>query len=275
MSIASVAQPGLHQSPPPQQPAVRVQAFRQFASNLAAQVVEQLCVEYEREVSAMTNDLMMYRNELARVAELLAHQLGRERQLHAMLDTMAGHHANLANASAQAATQQPNKDELHNMVEAMFGQHANTIQATFHGMNQANEITQTHHAQAKQLQEQSVTAENELNRILHLLGAPPIQAVSPAPTTAGVPPHMQQQRHMATPPNTPGPCRPAGPMYGPRPGFAGSPAHGAPPGMMAGHPAAGHCVSTGMMVNGPTSCTAPPGVACVSAPQVTYSHQYA
>merc|ERR1712232_598149 len=162
------------------------------------------------EVSVMTNDLMMYRNELARVAELLAHQLGRERQLHGMLETMAGHHATLASSTMQAASQQPDKDQLHNMVEAMFGQHQNNLQATFQGMSQANEISQHHASQANQLKEPMINAENELNRILQMLGSAPIQNVTPAPTTAVVPQAMP-----------PGPYR--GPMMNPRPGFAGSP----------------------------------------------------
>eukprot|EP00913_Durusdinium_trenchii_P028768 g26979.t2 len=35
---------------------VKVTAFRQFAANLMAQLTEQLCLEFEREVSAMTED---------------------------------------------------------------------------------------------------------------------------------------------------------------------------------------------------------------------------
>merc|ERR1712232_716702 len=135
-----------------------------------------------------------------------------------------------ASNSLQAASQQPNKDELHNMVEAMFGAHQNSLQQTFQGMNQANEITQAHASQANQLKEPMINAENELNRILQMLGSAPIPSVSPAPTTAVIPQGMPLRGQMApTPPATPGPYR--GPMVNARPGFAGSPAGPMTPGM--------------------------------------------
>merc|ERR1712232_1316476 len=125
--------------------------------------------------------------------------------------------------SLQAASQQPNKNELHSMVDAMFGAHQNSLQMTFQGMSQANEISQHHASQANQLKEPMINAENELNRILQMLGSAPIQNVTPAPTTAVVPQAMPPRGQMvATPPATPGPYR--GPMMNPRPGFAGSPA---------------------------------------------------
>lgn len=49
------------------------------------QVVEQLCGEFEREVGQMTQDIVRYRGELARCADLLAFQLGKEKQYHNML----------------------------------------------------------------------------------------------------------------------------------------------------------------------------------------------
>ncbi|CAK9114491.1 unnamed protein product [Durusdinium trenchii] len=49
------------------------------------QVVDQLCTEFEREVSQMTQDIVRYRGELARCADLLAYQLGKEKQYHNML----------------------------------------------------------------------------------------------------------------------------------------------------------------------------------------------
>merc|ERR1712232_557939 len=144
-----------------------------------------------------------------------------------------------ASNSLQAASQQPNKDELHNMVEAMFGAHQNSLQQTFQGMNQANEITQAHAAQAGQLKEPMINAENELNRILQMLGAAPIQSVAPAPTTAVVPQMMPQA---CTPPATPGPLRP---MMNPRP-MMSSPVMTPGMPMMVVNPN-----PNGMMVNGP------------------------
>ncbi|CAJ1449055.1 unnamed protein product [Effrenium voratum] len=52
----------------------RVNAFRGFMS----QVCEQVCMEFEREVTQMSEDILMYRGELAKCADLLAYQLGKE-----------------------------------------------------------------------------------------------------------------------------------------------------------------------------------------------------
>eukprot|EP00913_Durusdinium_trenchii_P022125 g20789.t1 len=55
--------------------APRVNAFRNFL----AQVCDQLCAEFEREVMQMSEDIVMYRGELAKCADLLAYQLGKDR----------------------------------------------------------------------------------------------------------------------------------------------------------------------------------------------------
>mmetsp|Transcript_44663 Transcript_44663/g.103174 ORF Transcript_44663/g.103174 Transcript_44663/m.103174 type:complete len:264 (+) Transcript_44663:55-846(+) len=70
----------------------KIAAFRDFATQLCGQVVEQLCQEYEREVNVMYQDLVQYRGELGRVADLLSGQLQREKQLHDMMETLLGHH---------------------------------------------------------------------------------------------------------------------------------------------------------------------------------------
>lgn len=171
---------------PPQAPHVKVQAFRQFAGQLAAQVTEQLCEEFEREVQAMTSDLVTYRNELTRVAELLAHQLGRERQLHDMLGSMANHHTNLANQASKVPSSS-NREALHQMVEQMFGETENIIVAHTQGWSQAASISQNHLENAKQLQDPLISAENELNRIMNMLQTSGIPAAMPAPTQARIP----------------------------------------------------------------------------------------
>eukprot|EP00928_Gymnodinium_smaydae_P070452 TRINITY_DN54282_c0_g1_i1.p1 TRINITY_DN54282_c0_g1~~TRINITY_DN54282_c0_g1_i1.p1 ORF type:complete len:277 (-),score=48.90 TRINITY_DN54282_c0_g1_i1:149-979(-) len=192
----------------PQQPVVKVQAFRQFAQQLAAQVADQLCMEFEREVSVLTTDVMTYRNELARVAELLANQLGRERQLHSLLESLAGHHLSIANnANLAMQQQQPDRRQLHDMVEQMFGMHADVMNATSQGVNQALEVSQSHAMQAKQMQDTLISAEGELNRIMQLLSAPPVNAVTPLPTSAQVP---QLQGAQAQAPLLQGPPPPQG-----------------------------------------------------------------
>ena len=52
---------------------------------ITGQVVEQMCVEFEREMASMWKDVLMYRDELDRVAQLLGVQLEREKKLHGLL----------------------------------------------------------------------------------------------------------------------------------------------------------------------------------------------
>eukprot|EP00929_Paragymnodinium_shiwhaense_P013497 TRINITY_DN121341_c0_g1_i1.p1 TRINITY_DN121341_c0_g1~~TRINITY_DN121341_c0_g1_i1.p1 ORF type:complete len:323 (+),score=60.15 TRINITY_DN121341_c0_g1_i1:67-969(+) len=162
----------------------KIEAFRNFASSLQGQVVEQLCQEFEREVSIMWNDLLQYRHELQRVAELLGQQLTRERQLHEMLDAMAGHHAQFANSATMAAQQTPDAAALHDLVEQFFGQHSQVMNTTLQGVSQARQIAETHAASAKQLQEPLITAENEYNRIMSMLSVPVVPGQAPRPTVA-------------------------------------------------------------------------------------------
>jgi hypothetical protein len=175
----------------------KIAAFRNFATQLAGQVVEQLCQEYEREVSVMWNDLVQYRNELGRVAELLGTQLQRERSLHEMLEGMAGHHANIANSAQMAAQQSPNAKHLHAMVDQIMGEHSHHVNSTLQGVSQAHAVAQSHAQNAKQLQEPLISAENEYNRIMNLLSQPMI------PTAAPEPVRVQAPMTSRTPPMTP------------------------------------------------------------------------
>eukprot|EP00928_Gymnodinium_smaydae_P016551 TRINITY_DN16231_c0_g1_i2.p2 TRINITY_DN16231_c0_g1~~TRINITY_DN16231_c0_g1_i2.p2 ORF type:complete len:306 (-),score=49.78 TRINITY_DN16231_c0_g1_i2:59-871(-) len=184
--------------------AEKIQAFRTFASQLAAQVVEQLCTEYEREVSIMWNDLVSYRNELGRVAELLGTQLTRERQLHELVENMAGHHANIASSAQMAAQNQPNARALHEMVDQMFGQSASVLNTTIQGVSQAHAVARESHMSAKGLEEPLINAENEYQRIMQLLSSPLIPGQAPQPTVASPP----SQR---TPPATPAQVSTRGP----------------------------------------------------------------
>lgn len=183
----------------------KINAFRSFATQLAGQVVEQLCQEYEREVSIMWNDLVQYRNELGRVAELLGGQLHRERQLHEMLEAMAGHHANIANSAQVAAAQSPNSASLHDMVDQLFGQHNAIVNSTLQGVSQARAIVDSHAQSAKQLQEPLISAENEYNRIMSILASPIVSATSPSATAARTDamPNGQLMVAQRTPPTTP------------------------------------------------------------------------
>jgi len=163
-----------------QMPVERIQAFRTFATQLNSQVVEQLCAEYEREVACMWNDIVMYRNELSRVAELLGTQLTRERQLHGLVESLTNHHASIAGSSYAAVQNQPNADALHQMVDQLYGH----VNATLQGVSQAHEVTRSHAMSAKGLEEPLISAEQEYTRIMQMLSQPAIPKVAPAPTTA-------------------------------------------------------------------------------------------
>eukprot|EP00928_Gymnodinium_smaydae_P063879 TRINITY_DN47357_c0_g1_i1.p1 TRINITY_DN47357_c0_g1~~TRINITY_DN47357_c0_g1_i1.p1 ORF type:complete len:288 (+),score=68.17 TRINITY_DN47357_c0_g1_i1:112-864(+) len=165
----------------------KIMAFREFASSLAAQVVEQLCIEYEREVNTMYQDLVTYRNELGRVAELLGHQLGREKQLHEMLEAMHIHSHAVASQGHQAAAGAADSKDLHNMVDQIAQQHSNISASMLQGMSQAHTVAQTHAMAARQLQEPLINAENEFNRICKLLEQPMISLAAPQPTAAMLP----------------------------------------------------------------------------------------
>lgn len=133
-------------APLPQQ----VQVFQSFVNELAAQFLEKLSEEYEREVAVLFNDVSMYRSELTRCAELLGHQLKRERQLHGMLEKAADLQTNVASSAHNVAAQ--------------------------------------HVESSQRLQESMVSAENEFARLCQLLQTPMIedrlQERQPAPSLA-------------------------------------------------------------------------------------------
>lgn len=168
----------------------KVGVFRQFANQLASQIVEQMCQEYEREVSQLYNDVTMYRNELSRCAELLGHQLHREKQLHGLLGGMFDNHGNMAGVMHSAASMKGEEmnQKLHELVDNLTNQHGSVLSSTIDGVNQAHSVVQQHHQSAKQLQEQTITAEHEFNRICQLLQRPVIEERAPAATMAYLPP---------------------------------------------------------------------------------------
>jgi len=209
---------------------VKVTAFRQFASNLLTQLMEQLCSEFEREVSQMTEDVVLYQAELARCGELLAHQLGRERQLHGMLENIAGNTGNLAASAGELGKSGSNESfrrQMHEMVEQLFGHSTHLLSNTVNGVNEAHSVAYNHLALAKELQNQTQNAENELNRIMALLNTslvastprspmpqvmhPDLQANAaqiatnavPTPMTGSPFPAGGMPRHMPSPPMAP------------------------------------------------------------------------
>lgn len=165
----------------------RVQAFRDFAGQLAAQVTEQLCVEFEREISVIWNDVLMYRNELDRVAKLLGTQLEREKKLHGVIEEMIGHSTNVNNQAQFLAQQQPGSGHLHQVLEQVLGQHAELMNQTVAGVDQTTQVLSAHASNAHYMKQEAITAENEFVRIVNLLEQPLIPSTVPAPTKAAVP----------------------------------------------------------------------------------------
>merc|ERR1719215_1230305 len=120
--------------------AQKIEAFRHFASQLATQVTDQLCNEYEREVSQMWNELVLYRTELERVEELLGAQLEREKKLHGVIEEMVAHSSNLNDHAKNLATMQPGQsDQLHSFLDQFTGRHSDILQQTLNGVGQANQ----------------------------------------------------------------------------------------------------------------------------------------
>lgn len=241
------------QGPSPEQQAqqatgAKIDAFRQFASTLAVQVVEQMCGEFEREVSTMWNDVVAYRIELERVAELLGHQLHREKTLHEMMQNMGEIQSSMVAQAEGLTRNQPDVKSIHDMVAQLHEQHVNVVNSTLSGMSQAQTVATSHAMQAKQLEEPMISAEVEFNRIMQLLQVPLVPGAMPSVTMAQVPqqngapprPMMQHSPQMGQY-NSSAPRQQGGPPspqqrssgMGPPPfGMPGSmPMQGGPPGM--------------------------------------------
>lgn len=192
--------------------AQKIEAFRNFASQLASQVTDQLCHEYEREVSQMWNELVMYRTELERVEQLLGAQLEREKKLHGVIEEMVAHSSNLNDHTNHLATQQPGKnDQLHNFLDHFTGRHSDILQQTLNGVGQANQVLSSQAAHANNMKQESVTAEHEFERIANLLQQPIESIQAPRPLVSTVPssgrvvssPMLGSPMRSMTPPRSP------------------------------------------------------------------------
>merc|ERR1712232_988997 len=193
---------------------LKIGAFRDFASSLAGQLVEQCCQEFEREVSCMYNDLVIYRAELERLAELLGQQVGREKDLHMRLSQMGELHSSSVQQIESLARQTPDARTLHDLVEQMHSGHLSVTSAHLNGASQSQQAAANHVQQAQQLQQPLITAENEYNRIVQLLSQPLIPGANtpganPAPMVASATPASRglpivQQPVLQTTPLSPG-----------------------------------------------------------------------
>lgn len=162
----------------------KVNAFR----NYCMQVVDQLCNEFEREVSQMTQDIVRYRGELARCADLLAFQLGKEKQYHNMLENIAGNSSTLVGKAAEVgqkhSANEGVKMQMHQMLEQMFEGGKGVYAEGFGTLDEHRQIAETHLQTSAELQNQSAAISKELENILQALQVPPV-SYSSAPMIVG------------------------------------------------------------------------------------------
>jgi len=183
--------------------APKVNAFRAFMANLS----EQVCQEFEREVSQMSEDIVKYRGELARCADLLAFQLGKEKQYHNMLENICGNTAVLVGRSSEVGQKhsgnEDSKRAMMEMMEDMCNGSAG-LHGGFHNeINEHRQMTEQHLMSSSELQNQSAAVQKELDNILETLKMPPVTYAAP-PLVAG--PSMmggQQQYGGAMSPGSP------------------------------------------------------------------------
>jgi len=159
----------------------KMDAFRDFAQQIAGQVVDQMCAEFEREVQTLWNDVLMYRNELDRVSKLLGMQIERENKLHGAIEQMVGFFPNVVNQTQQMTAQRPDSLQLHRLLEEHMGKHAELLNQTVAGMGQASALLQQHAANTAQWKKETLSAESEFQRIEQLLASPPVSSAMPSP----------------------------------------------------------------------------------------------
>jgi len=204
------------QGPPMQQQhdhqEIKVQAFRSFIMQMMTQVMtqvtESLCVEFEREVRQLSEDVVKYRGELARCADLLAFQLGQEKQYHNMLSNIAGNTSVLVGKASEVGqkhgAQDQVKQQMHDLLEQMFHGGKGALAESFGTIEEHRQMTETHLMTSSQLQNQSEAVRKELDNILATLQmppvtvreAPPVVVPGPGQTPPATPPGrgMQQFR---------------------------------------------------------------------------------
>eukprot|EP00441_Pelagodinium_beii_P009040 CAMPEP_0197704674 /NCGR_PEP_ID=MMETSP1338-20131121/126060_1 /TAXON_ID=43686 ORGANISM="Pelagodinium beii, Strain RCC1491" /NCGR_SAMPLE_ID=MMETSP1338 /ASSEMBLY_ACC=CAM_ASM_000754 /LENGTH=273 /DNA_ID=CAMNT_0043288577 /DNA_START=72 /DNA_END=893 /DNA_ORIENTATION=+ len=152
----------------------KVNAFRSFC----LQVTEQICNEFEREVRQMSDDILKYRGELARCADLLAFQLGKEKQYHNMLENIAGNTSALVGKAGevgqQHGAQADMKRQMQEMLEHMFNNGKGLLGETHSHLEDHRAMAETHLMTSSQLQDQGAAVQKELDNILESLKMPPV-----------------------------------------------------------------------------------------------------
>lgn len=169
--------------------APRVNAFRNFL----AQVCDQLCAEFEREVMQMSEDIVMYRGELAKCADLLAYQLGKEKQYHNMLENIAGNTSTLIGKSAELGGKhmatEPLREQMQQIMDQLFHTHkeAQVGHSSLH--DDHRNLVESHLLTSAQLQNQAEAVQAELDSIMRVLSVPVVSytKASSIPRPSGAP----------------------------------------------------------------------------------------
>eukprot|EP00435_Cladocopium_sp_Y103_P037702 s102_g10.t1 len=154
--------------------APKVNAFRSYC----IQLVDQLCVEFEREVNQMSKDILLYRGELARCADLLAFQLGKEKEYHNMLENIAGNSSMLVGKAAEVGQKHgqhdATKQQMHQMLEDMFAGGKGALADSFGGLDEHRQLAEKHLMSSAELQNQSQAVAKELDNIMRTLNEAPV-----------------------------------------------------------------------------------------------------
>jgi len=152
----------------------KVNAFRSFCM----QVVDQLCVEFEREVAQMTQDITMYRGELARCADLLAFQLGKEKSYHNMLDNICSNTSVLVGKAQEVGQKhsgnEPMKQQMHQMLEQMFEGGRGALADHYGTLDEHRQLAEKHLMNSAELQSGAAAVQKELDNIMQTLQVPPV-----------------------------------------------------------------------------------------------------
>lgn len=168
--------------------------LKKWATQIAADMIQRVFVEFEREAGLAFDEVAQMRGELVRVSELLEGQMQREKELHALMDALHAQQGALAgHAQNKGPGMAAELQNLHHMLDqCVQASHSNDSQSDQimaklqHALAQAD----GHKGHANNLKEQSVTTEHELARIKQLLAmpnpnAPPQSMMGGPPLTSG------------------------------------------------------------------------------------------
>eukprot|EP00434_Breviolum_minutum_P010293 symbB.v1.2.009084.t1/scaffold567.1/size186458/6 len=173
--------------------APRVDAFRNFIGQVCEQISASLCAEFEREVIQMSEDVIMYRGELAKCADLLAFQLGKEKQYHNMLENIAGNTSSLIGKSQEMGQKhmatEPLRDQMQAIMDQLFDTHKEAHMGHSSIHDDHRNMVESHLMTSAQLQNQSEAVQAELDSIMRVLSVPVVsynKAVNiPRPSAPG------------------------------------------------------------------------------------------